>query len=76
MQETPLIEGICNELLQAHAPMLIEAVKTHTRALGHEQLFVPETGPVLNRTVRQFKQTLLIITLVVKLQMHYPPLIT
>jgi len=76
MQEAPVSEGICKRLLQTHNPMLVEVVKAHTRAAGHEQLLVPEIGPVLNRTVRQFRQTLPIITLVVKLHTHCPPLMT
>jgi hypothetical protein len=48
--------------------VLVEVVKTHTRAVGHEQLLVPETGPVLNRIVEQFIQTVPIRTLVVELQ--------
>jgi len=48
MQEVPFVEGICKELLQMHAPVLDEVVKTHTRAVGHKQLLVPWTGPALN----------------------------
>jgi hypothetical protein len=76
MQELPFVEGICSELLQMHDPEFVDAVYTHTKAAGHVQLLVPGAAPVLNVTVRQLKHKLPIITLVVELQMHNPPLIT
>jgi hypothetical protein len=76
MHELPFVEGICSKLLHMQTPELFAAVYTHTRATGHAQLLVPAIPPELNFTVRQLKQMLPIITLVVALQMHCPPLIT
>jgi hypothetical protein len=53
MHEVPSVEGICRELLQIHAPVLLAILKFQTRAEGHKHLVVPTAGPVLNLEVRQ-----------------------
>lgn len=75
-QDDPLLDGIWKGSWQMQAPEFVEFVKTQTRVEGHWQLLVPTIGPELNVTVRQLRHKLPMRTLVVKSQMHCPPLIT